>query len=388
MPERIRRWFHRSRASDQGQPDVQARSRRRGRRLRWSLLMLGPVLVTLAAGYVYFTSGRYVETEDAFIQADMVMISPRVSGPIVEVAVRENEHVEAGAPLFRIDPAPFQIALAEAEARLRQAASGIRARKASYRQKREELVLAREDVAYAQRAFDRQAALARQDFASRAKYDEAKHDLDVARQQIAMLDQELAGILADLDGDADIPVERHSAYLAAKAARDRAALDLDHTTVRAPFDGVASRKPDLGDYVGAGTPAMSIVADAGVWVEANFKETELTHVRPGQEVLIEVDTYPDRAWHGSVESISQATGAEFALLPPQNATGNWVKVVQRIPVRITVPVQERDPPLRAGMSVTAEIDTGHGRELPGLVEAALARTGYLGEATARAEPAR
>jgi membrane fusion protein, multidrug efflux system len=210
----------------------------------------------------------------------------------------------------------------------------------------------------------------------------------VARQRIAVLRQERAGLLADLDGDADIPVERHSAYLAAEAARERAALDLQHTVVHAPFDGVASRKPDLGDYVSAGTAAMSVVADQGVWIEANFKKTELTHVRPGQQAVIEVDPYPDRAWHGVVESISQATGAQFALLPPQNATGNWVKVVQRIPVRITIPRQEGDPALRAGMSVTAEVDTRHRRELPGVLESALTWTGYLRGAEARAEPAR
>jgi len=161
--------------------------------------------------------------------------------------------------------------------------------------------------------------------------------------------------------------------------RDKAALDLQHAAVRAPFAGVASKKPDLGDYVSAGTPVMSIVADQDVWVEANFKETDLTHVQPGQPATVQVDTYPDREWPATVESISQATGAQFSVLPAQNASGNWVKVVQRIPVRIALRTEPGDPPLRAGMSVTAEIDTGHRRELPGFVQTALAWAGYVAE---------
>jgi membrane fusion protein, multidrug efflux system len=364
---------------------VAAASERRWRRVRRGLLALGPALVAIVGGYVYVTGGRYVETDDAFVKADMVALSAEVSGPIVEVAVRENEHVETGQVLFRIDPKPFRIALARAEARLHKAENDVRALKASYRQKQEELTLARNDVDYAEREFRRQAELARRDFASRAKYDEAKHSLDVARQQVAVLEQELRGLLADLAGDPEIPVDHHPTYLEAKAQRDQAALDLEHATVVAPFAGVASKKPDLGDYVTAGTPVMSIVADQDVWIEANFKETDLTHVRPGQPASIRIDTYPGRQWHATVESISQATGAEFSVLPPQNATGNWVKVVQRIPVRIAIRTDEGGPPLRAGMSVTAEIDTGHRRELPGFVETALAWAGDGAEPAAAEE---
>jgi membrane fusion protein, multidrug efflux system len=352
---------------------------RRRRWLRRILLPLGPALVLIVAGYLYVTGGRYVDTDDAYVRADMVAVTAEVSGPIVEVDVRENQHVEPGQVLFRLDEQPFRIALAQADARLRKADNDVRALKASYRQKQQELELAQKDVTFAAQEFQRQAKLAKRDFASQAKYDEAQHNLDVARQQVAVTEQELRGLLADLAGDPDIPVERHPTWLEAEAARDQAALDLRRATVSAPFAGVASQKPNLGDYVSAGTPVMSIVADQDVWVEANFKETDLTHVRPGQAASVTIDTYPDRTWRATVESISQATGAQFSVLPAQNASGNWVKVVQRIPVRIALEAGPEDPPLRAGMSVVAEIDTGHRRELPGIVQTALAWAGYVTE---------
>ena len=260
-----------------------------GRRRRWLrriLLLLGPALVLIVGGYFYVTGGRYVDTDDAYVKADMVAVSAEVSGPIVEVDMRENQHVDRGQELFQLDPQPFKIALAQAEARLKKADNDVRALKASYRQKQQQLELAHQNVAYAEQEFQRQAKLVKRDFASQAKYDEAQHNLDVAHQQVAVTEQELRGLLADLGGDPDIPVEQHPTYLEAKAARDQAALDLQHAVVRAPFAGVASQKPDLGDYVTAGTPVMSIVADQEVWVEANFKETDLTHVRPGQPATV------------------------------------------------------------------------------------------------------
>ncbi len=352
---------------------------RKRRWLRRVLLLLGPALVLVVAGYFYVTGGRYVDTDDAYVRADMVAVTAEVSGPIVQVDVRENEHVEPGQALFGLDEQPFKIALAQAAARLNKADNDVRALKASYRQKEQELELANKNVGYAEQEFERQAKLVKRDFASQAKYDEAQHNLDVAHQQVAVTEQELRGLLADLAGDPDIPVDQHPTYLEAKAARDQAALDLRHAVVRAPFAGVASQKPNLGDYVTAGRPVMSIVADQQVWVEANFKETDLTHVRPGQSATVQIDTYPDREWPATVESISQATGAQFSVLPAQNSSGNWVKVVQRIPVRIAIEAGPDDPPLRAGMSVVAEIDTGHQRELPGFARSVLAWAGYVAE---------
>lgn len=371
---------------DQSPPDVRSgedagpgrdipRPARPRRWLRRSLLLLGPLVVAVVGGYVYVTGGRYVSTENAYVQADKVMITAEVSGLIPEVAVRENQRVVKGDVLFRIDDRPYRIALAEVEARLAGVRDEIMSLKASYRQKQEELALARSDLAFAETEFERQSKLVATNAVSRAKFDAARHDLEVARQRIRVTEQEIAQIRAQLAGDPDIAVERHPRYLAAKAAVDRAGLDLERTVVRAPFAGIASHTPQVGQQVignaAFSNPVMSLVADTGAWIEANFKETDLTHVRPGQAVTIHVDTYPDRAWRGTVESLSQATGAEFSVIPPQNATGNWVKVVQRFPVRIAVETNGDGPSLRAGMSTMVEIDTGRRRPLPGFVQTAL-----------------
>ncbi|MGD9601803.1 MAG: HlyD family secretion protein [Gammaproteobacteria bacterium] len=360
--------------------------------LRRFLLLLGPVAVGVVGGYVYFTGGRYVGTENAYVQADKVMIAAEVSGLIAEVAVRENQHVAKGDVLFRIDDRPYRIALAQAEARLASIRGEIASLKASYRQNEEELALARTNIAFAKKEFDRQSKLVATNAVSRSKFDAAEHDLDVARQRVRVVEQEIAQIRAQLGGDPDIPVERHPRYLEALAARDRAALDLERTVVRAPFAGIASNTPQIGQQVvgnaAFSSPVMSLVADTGVWIEANFKETDLTYVRPGQSVAIHVDSYPDRDWQGTVESLSQATGAEFSVIPPQNATGNWVKVVQRIPMRIAVETNGSDPALRAGMSTTVEIDTGHRRPLPGFVRTALSWLGVSRTVAAESEARR
>lgn len=340
--------------------------------LRRLLLISVPVVVAAVAGYFYILGGRFVATENAYINADMVQISAQVDGPITRIAVNENEPVLRGALLFQVDPAPYRIALRQAQARLQQARSDIETLKASYRQAQEKLKLANLNAAYAEREYQRQLALARRHVTSQAQRDRYRHERDVAKEQVAALRQELARIRASLNGDPDIPVTQHPRYQEAEAARDAAALDLQRTWVHAPFDGVVAKVPNLGAPVTVGKPVMSLIAERGVWIVANFKETALTHVRPGQPVAIEVDTYPSHQWHGHVQSIAQATGSEFSLLPPQNASGNWVKVVQRIPVRIAIDHQPDDPPLRAGMSVTTEIDTGYHRRGPDFLAPAVA----------------
>lgn len=340
--------------------------------LRRLLLISVPVVVAAVAGYFYILGGRFVATENAHINADMVQISAQVDGPITRIAVNENESVPQGALLFQVDPAPYRIALRQAQARLQQAHSDIETLKASYRQAQEKLNLANLNAAYAEREYQRQLTLARRHVTSQAQRDRYRHEWDVAKEQVAALRQERARIRASLNGDPDIPVAQHPRYREAEAARDAAALNLQRTWVRAPFDGVAAKVPDPGAQVAVGRPIMSLIAEHGTWIVANFKETALAHVRSGQPVSIEVDTYPDHQWHGHVQSIAQATGSEFSLLPAQNASGNWVKVVQRIPVRIAIDHQPGDPPLRAGMSVTIEIDTGYHRRGPDFLAPAVA----------------
>ena len=294
-----------------------------------------------------------------------------MAGPINGVQVRENQRVKAGDVLFTIDDRAFNVALQRADAQLAAINDFVESTRASYRQALEQLALARTNAAYEQREFDRLSALSQRKLASEIDVDEARHDRDVANQEIQLAERALEGIRARLGGDLDRPVTEQAAYMAAKATRDAASLDLEHAVVRAPLDGIASKVPTIGQYVQPGAPVLTVVADRDMWIEANYKETDLTHVAAGQRVDIHIDTYPDHHWTGRVESISQATGAEFAVIPSQNATGNWVKVTQRIPVRIAIEMRGDDPELRAGMSAIVDIDTGHDRPAPGWVRALL-----------------
>lgn len=332
--------------------------------LRPTLLILGPLVVVIVAGIVYLTGGRFVETDDAYVKATRVTIAPEVAGTIVEIDVRENARVAQDDVLFRIDDRSYRAALDKAEAQLRSTYGDIESLKASYREKEEALRLAQTTEAYNDKEYRRQLTLQQQGAIPVQKLDDTRHDLDVARQQIAINREQLSQIRARLDGDPTLPTEQISSYKEAKAMRDQAQLDLEHTVVKAPFAGIASQVPDPGQFVTTGSAVMSVIAAQNVWIEANFKETDLGYVQPGQHVEIHVDSYPDHVWNGHVESLGQATGAEFSIIPPQNATGNWVKVVQRIPLRIAVDARDSDPVLRTGMSTTVEIDTEHRRDMP------------------------
>ena len=338
---------------------------RRRRWLRRVLLLLGPALVLIVAGYFYVTGGRYVDTDDAYVRADMVAISAEVSGPIVQVDVRENQHVDPGQVLFRLDQQPFQIALAQAEARLEKADNDVRALKASYRQKQQELELANKNVAYAEQEFQRQAKLAKRDFASQAKYDEAQHNLEVAHQQVAVTEQELRGLLADL---AAIRTSRSSSIRATSRPRRRATRRRSTCATRpSPPRSRASpaRSPQLGDYVSAGTPVFSLVADQDRLGRGQL-QGDRSHPRAGRPAGDRHRRHLSRPRMARPRSRASARHrrASSRCCRPQNATGNWVKVVQRIPVRLAIDDPARDPPLRAGMSVDVEIDTGYRRELP------------------------
>lgn len=373
-------------ASGAGAP-VPAEPKRRRGWLRPVLLIAGPLLVLIAGAVWYYTGGRYVETENAYLQADKVAVSADVSGTIDTVAVSENQAVAKGDVLFRIDPAPYKIAVDQAHANLESVRQDILALKANYQQETDNLDLAKIDLDYAKRRYDRQSRLQKNNVVSQASLDDVKNALDKAREHVALEQHVMRVTLAKLGGDADTPVEKTPQFLQAKAALAKAELDLSRTSVRAPFAGIASKTPNPGQYVNPGAAVMSLVASTGVWVDANFKETQLTHVKPGQTVEVQVDTYPGRVWQGTVASVAPATGSEFSVLPAQNATGNWVKVVQRIPVRIALDEQASDPDLRAGMSALVEIDTHHQRQLPGFARAAIAMASNLmHQGTAVAEP--
>ena len=332
---------------------------------RLILLVVVPLIAALAVGIVYLKGGRYVETDNAYIKADKVPVSAEVSGTVTEVLVDENQSVNAGQPLFRLDPAPFQVAVAKAEAKLAQVRTDLAALKASYREKQAEIALARTKYAFSQKDQRRQADLVAKNFISASKFDDAKQSTDLAEQQISALDQGLKRIAETLGGSVDSPVERHPSYRVALAELEQAKLDLARAEVRAPLPGTVSKPPKPGQYVAAGSIALALVVSGNLWVEANFTETDLTYVHPGQPVTIRVDTYPDAAWKGVVESLSPATGAEFSVIPAQNATGNWVKIAQRVPVRVKIETAPTMPQLRAGLSTIVEIDTGHRRRVLG-----------------------
>ena len=366
-------------------PVVPRRPRLGGRAMARLVMWSLPLIVIVASALVWLASGRHVSTDNAYVKGDRAQIATELSGIIVEVPVQENQQVSRGQLLFRLDDQAYRLALAKIEAEMETTRADIRGLRAQWRTKREEIKAALSQMTYAQSEFDRQSELADKKIASTQKLEETRMGLEVARQRISAAQEDLQRIEAQLAGDPKIRADDHPRVRQMMAAREEALLQLRRTSIEAPLDGIVAKRPVPGSYATAGVPVMVVVADRDLWVEANFKETELTLVRTGQPATIRVDTYPDAECTGSVSSIAQATGAEFAVLPPQNASGNWVKVVQRIPVRISVTCRESDPPLRVGMSTTVEIDTGHSRSFGGLM-AGLAKTFGLSSASATAKP--
>ncbi len=340
----------------------------RGRRLLRALLMLVlPLAAATGVAWWWLQGGGFAETDNAYVKADKVPVSAEIAGTVRAVMVRENQTVAVGVPLFRLDDAPLRVAVARAEARLAQARADVGALKASYRAKQAEITLARTRHAFALRDQDRQADLAARSFISASRLDEARQATELAAQQVVAIERDLGRIAEALGGGPDLSADRHPAVLTAQADLMQARLDLSRIEVRAPAAGTVSRPVRPGQYLTAGATALSLVADHAVWIEANFTETELGWIRTGQPVTVRVDTYPDTTWQGTVESVSPATGAEFALIPPQNATGNWVRVTQRVPVRIRIEPHPEAPPLRAGLSAHVRIETGRRRVLADLL---------------------
>ena len=335
----------------------------RRQRLRAVLFMLLP-LVLIVALIVYALGGGTVSTDNAYVEANTVGVSTDVSGIVGQVYVKENQPVTRGQILYTLRDLQYRYALDRANAQLVAVRDSLLAQQASYREMQARIAQAKYDLGYNQVQFKRAENLARVHIVSSTGYDTAHRNLESAQQALTSLNEQLAGIAANLNGHPTGPVEQYPQYLSALAARNEAQRELAHTVVRAPFDGIVTSVPSIqpGRYIAASITAFYLVDTDHVWVRANPKETALTYVRPGQTVTVTVDTYPGATWHGTVASISPAAAQQFSLLPAQNTSGNWVKVVQRIPVRIAVDTSDRHlPPLRAGMSAEVSISTGHAR---------------------------
>jgi membrane fusion protein, multidrug efflux system len=339
---------------------------RRRERLRW-LLMIGGVLLALVGGlWYYLATGRYVSTDDASVQAGQTAISSNVAGRVIELDVRDNQSVQRGAVLYRLDERPFRIAVEDARAKLQVARMQIGAAEATYRQQLASLAATRATLSYQQHELERQQHLLQSGISSRAQFEQTQHATEVARAQLNAAQQQVGSVLALLGGNPELPLDQHPVVQEAQAALDRALLEISYTEVRAPGSGVVAKVEQLqvGDYINAAVPVFSLISSSDIWIEANFKEDELTYMRPGQSAEISVDAYPGRRFKARVVSVSPGTGAQFSLLPPENATGNWVKVVQRVPVRLQLEPEELAAVhWQAGLSVEASVDTQHRRHL-------------------------
>lgn len=334
------------------------------RLLRPFLLAGIPTIAVLGALLWWLWGGRYISTENAYVKADIVQVSSEVSGRVTEILIKDHAVVKAGDPLLKIDPEPFNIALQRAEAELDQTRMQVATLRVQYAEAVAELKEAQNKTAFYDAQYARQNQLKQRGAGYAFRFEEADANAATARDRVSVLQQKIERILVSLSGNPELPDDQHSLVREKQAMRERAKLDLDRTTVVASVSGVAVNVKLLpGEQVRTATPLFAIVSDTRPWVEANFKETELTHVRPGQQATIVLDIYPDITWDAEVESISPATGAEFALLPPQNASGNWVKVVQRLPVRLRLLARPNEQPLRAGMTATVKVDTKRERRI-------------------------
>jgi membrane fusion protein, multidrug efflux system len=353
-------------------PNAEGKPRRGGalpfiRRFRRTfLLIVLPLLAVIGGLAFYLNGGRYVTTDDAYVGAQKVLITPDISGKIIHVAVKEGQQVSTGDIMFQIDPVPFQLALAQARAKLDDAKTSHDNLVANVKLYGQTIDLVNAGIALKQRDVDRKSSLVKSATGSQLDLDNSATALVTAQAQLQLIKQQNSTALNQLLGNPDLPLEQFPAYMQAKAVLDDAQRNLDLTTVRAPMNGIATQvdQIQLGRFVMAGAPVFSVIDTSKPWVDANPKESDFTYVTVGQPVTVDVDAFPDHVFKGTIGSLSPGTGAQFAILPPQNATGNFVKVVQRVPVRIYFDSNDKYvQKLKAGMSAYTSIDTGHRRSL-------------------------
>jgi membrane fusion protein (multidrug efflux system) len=339
------------------------------RRERWRrpLMIGGPALLLIFLAYWFFTSGRYEATDDAFVQTARVAISANIAGRVLDIAVHDNQRVRKGDVLFRIESNLYQVAANEAAAELATARLQVDMLKANYWQRQAEEKSAHDTLIYNTYQLERQQRLHTAGITSQVQVERSRHAWQEASAAYSGAQQQLKAVLASLGGNPDIAPDQHPTVQQAQAAYERAMLNLSYTVIYAPSDGIVTKVEQLqtGSFINAATPVFALLATGNTWIEANFKEDQLTYVRPGQSATVDIDIYPNKTFKAKVASLSPGTGTQFSLLPPENATGNWVKVVQRLPVRLELQDLTAEYPLQSGLSASVRIDTEHQRHLFG-----------------------
>ena len=316
--------------------------------------MLGVVAIALAMiGFLYYQQADVLTTDNAYIKSQHVYVNAQVSGAIVDVKAEQHQMLQAGDVIFVVDPAPYELRVQQIEAEQRAFAIDITRKKSALNELEAQKALLLEDLRYAREEWQREKDLTAKGLNAEHDLAVKQHDLQRAERAITVIEADIATALSELLGQADLAVEDHPTYKALQSQLDQAKRDVANTVVRSTISGMLIEKPVLGTHAERGRPITSVVDINNVWVEANFLETDVARLTPGLLAEVHIDTYPDKVWKGRVTSLSPATGAEFAILPPQNATGNWVKITQRIPVRIELESLYVDTVLRKGM--TAEV---------------------------------
>ena len=345
-------------------PPPQTRGERLAR-MRVPLMVGGVAVVILAGAFVYLTGGRYESTDDAYLHAAGVDVSANLAGRVIEVDVKEGQPVKAGQVMFRLDPVPYDIAISQAQAQVADARQQLEAQLATWRQRQVDVKTTQSTAAYAERERVRNKGLMAAGAVSQSEYDQAAHQADAAKLAVITAQQGVAQALASLGGRADTSIDAHATVRQANAMLARAELNKTWTVIRAPQDGRVTKVEQLqvGDYVNAAAPTFHLVTGAA-WIEAAFKENQLKHMHVGQPAAVKIDAYAGYKCQGRVASIAPATDQTFSLLPAENASGNWVKVVQRLPVRIDFTCNPTLEPA-AGLSAGVKVDTGYKRHLFG-----------------------